>query len=106
MLLLFEMGVIWDLHRNYIGLATKVSLRREIRGSKSLPMQGDLEGLEIPHHQGIHKELMEVWENIMVEFINLDSCRTRFFNNNAAKLMQMWILLKFSFIIKDRIRNR
>ena len=25
-------------------------------------MQGDLEGLEIPHRQGIHEELMEVWE--------------------------------------------
>ena len=24
MLLLFEMGVIWDLHRSYIGLATKM----------------------------------------------------------------------------------
>ena len=25
-------------------------------------MQGDLEGLEIPHRQGIHEELMKVWE--------------------------------------------
>ncbi len=24
-------------------------------------MQGDLEGLEIPHRQGIHEEFMEVW---------------------------------------------
>ena len=28
-------------------------------------MQGDLEGLKIPHRQGIREELMEVWEKPM-----------------------------------------
>ena len=49
MLLLFEMGVIWDLHRNYIGFATKMQWAYSRK--KSPPILGDLKGLKIPHRQ-------------------------------------------------------
>ena len=63
------------------------------------------ERTKFPHRQGIYEKLMRVWENIMIGFIYLASSRTRIFNNNVVKLRQMWILLKLSFIIKDRFWN-
>ena len=45
-----------------MGFATKLHRTcYESAIGQSLPMQGDLEGLKIPHRQGIHEELMEVW---------------------------------------------